>query len=217
MNKNKFIIITGVSVIMLIVIIIGISYAWFSTPILYGDGGSSVKVITSTCGGGVMESCLAFNPVTKTIEGYYDYQDNKSSNPACPKTITIPSTICGIDVEEIADGTQYTGVFASKSITSVTFAGGSKLKKIGDYAFYDNSISGKVTLPNTITSIGKLAFYQSNTLLTGIANTTGKSFTWCDGTTGILEIANCSPTGSSILNTITITGTYARTVNVTAS
>jgi len=216
MDQKKFVVLSIISIIMLIVIIIGMSFAWFATPILYGDAGSSVKIGTSTCGGGAMESCLAFNPITKTIEGYYDYQGNKSSNPACPKTITIPIKICGVDVEEIAGGNQFTGVFASKNITSVSFASGSKVKKIGSYAFYGNLLSS-ISIPSTVTSIGTMAFYQSNVSLTSIVNPTNNSFTWCNATTGILETANCSPLGSSITGTITITGTHAHVVNITSS
>lgn len=39
------------------------------------------------------ENCFAFNATTKTITNYYDYENNVSTNPVCPRDVVIPKKL----------------------------------------------------------------------------------------------------------------------------
>ena len=76
----------------------------------------------------------------------------------CGTDVIIPSTIEGLPVTRIADNneySEYSGVFQSKSITSVKFP--TTLEYIGTNAFYYNSLI-EVIIPDSVTIIGKNAF-----------------------------------------------------------
>ena len=76
---------------------------------------------------------------------------------------TLGDFVVPASVKEICDG-----AFASnKTVTSISFANGSALEKIGVGAFASCTLLSKVTLPNNKVEIGAMAFYQ-NTFLSEI-------------------------------------------------
>ena len=105
------------------------------------------------------ESCFVVSGTTEvTITGYYDYEDNLSTNSLCPKDIEIPNTIGGLPVTTIGDsafsGKQLAGVFIPDSV-----------KTIGNLAFYDNRITS-MTVPSGVESIGTQAFGAQSATMT---------------------------------------------------
>lgn len=69
-------------------------------------------------------------------------------------SLNIPATIQTIDY----------GAFRSSKLTSVTFAQGSQLKTVGDYAFSSTLISS-IAIPEGVTSIGGSCFFTCNNLV----------------------------------------------------
>ena len=95
------------------------------------------------------------------------------------KDIMIPDSLDGYKVKGIADGTEDSGVFYNKAMTSVILPLG--LEYIGTYAFSNNLLTS-VTIPNSVTLIEEEAF--SNNLLTGfvLPTLTVSGFVdWLDG------------------------------------
>ncbi|QQS27367.1 leucine-rich repeat protein [bacterium] len=84
------------------------------------------------------DSCFDYttNLGEVTITDYYDHEANNNSNPACTREVIIPSII-----------------------------GGNSVTSIGDYAFYDNQLTG-LAIPSSVTSIGYEAFFDNQ--LTGV-------------------------------------------------
>ena len=87
------------------------------------------------------DSCFAFNAGTGTITDYYDHEGNNSANPACPRSVDIPSTIGGVAVTSIGSY-----AFSFNQLTSLTIP--SSVTSIGGWAFAANSIRD-ITLPTT--------------------------------------------------------------------
>jgi hypothetical protein len=88
----------------------------------------------------------------------YDFAANAGGT-----NLTIPSTLNGQTVTAIADGTgdawsTMTGVFLNKSIKTVTLP--STITYIGKLAFAQNSITS-INFPNGLKTIGESAFYQN--------------------------------------------------------
>lgn len=100
-----------------------------------------------------VDHCFIFNPTTKTVTGYYDYQANNPAFPACPRDVVIPELVYGEEVEHIGEG-----AFANKSITSVVMP--DTVQSIGMSAFSDNQIAS-VTLSQSLETIGATAFRQN--------------------------------------------------------
>lgn len=97
------------------------------------------------------ERCFQFTEATGAISGYYNYEGNNTVNPACPKDVSIPNSINGVDVRTINDGS-----FSSKALMSIELP--TTLTHIGQGAFYGNRLDGELTIPETITYIGDSAF-----------------------------------------------------------
>ena len=98
-------------------------------------------------------SCFAFDSSTGTITNYYDYYGNDSSNSACPRSVTIPSSIAGVTVKKIGDS-----AFREKNITSVSFP--NTITTIGNYAFENNKLT-KVVIQEGVTSGGRYSFSEN--------------------------------------------------------
>lgn len=94
--------------------------------------------------------CFDFDISTRKIEGYYDYEDDDSNNPACPKDVVIPDEIDGVSVEIIEKW-----AFEEKQLTSLRI--GKNVITIGKGAFVNNQIKS-VIIPNSVTSIGDYSF-----------------------------------------------------------
>ncbi len=110
------------------------------------------------------------------INGYYSYENNNSSNPACPKEVNIPSTINGISVTSInAAAFQELGIEKIIIPNTVTYIGSNSfaynnienlvipnsVTYIGENAFQENNIA-KLTLSNSLITIGDSAFYWNS-------------------------------------------------------
>lgn len=96
------------------------------------------------------DACFAFDLGLKTIVDYYDYQNNNSSNPVCPRDVVIPSTINGVTVTYVGDE-----AFESKNLNYVKFP--TTIIEIGSNAFANNNISS-IDLSGSIKYISSLAF-----------------------------------------------------------
>lgn len=108
----------------------------------------------------------------KNSDGTDDKTKLISYGGANRSVVTVPKS-----VKEIGSN-----AFYANWIDSVIFPEG--LEKIGASAFYACSLSGSITLPSTVTSIGSSAFIKTtlyskyNEGITEIVNKTGKSFKW---------------------------------------
>ena len=71
----------------------------------------------------VVANAACFSVVGNAIKAYYNNEENNSSNPACPRSLEIPSVI-----------------------------GGSTITTIDNVAFYNKNMT-KIIIPNTVTSI----------------------------------------------------------------
>ncbi len=96
------------------------------------------------------ESCFAFISSTGTITSYYDYENEDSNNPACPREVVIPNTINEISVVSIGAWS-----FEGKHLTSATIGNG--VTSIGDGAFQNNELTSLI-IPNNVISIGEWVF-----------------------------------------------------------
>lgn len=72
---------------------------------------------------------------------------------------------CAFSEDDNNSALNYRGERA-KGITTLTFEAGSMLRIIEDYAFaaYENHLSGTITIPSTVTSIGNAVFYPEEPL-----------------------------------------------------
>ena len=70
--------------------------------------------------------------------------------------LAIPSSVTSIG--NYAFGPLTYGSTNTNMISSLSFASGSHLQTIGEYAFCDNAISGTVVIPSSVTTIGRNAF-----------------------------------------------------------
>lgn len=146
------------------------------------QGTCAVSAIATT------EACFGFNGGTGTISSYFDYEDNNTSNPACPRSVVIPSEISGMPVTAISffsfRDRQLTSVtipgsvesigmqaFFSNNITSVTFSSPSSLTTIQESAFEDNLITS-ISLPGSVTYIGEYAFTSNPAMTVSISTET---------------------------------------------
>jgi len=128
----------------------------------YAEDSCNLKNYTS-------KNCFAFED--GTITDYYDYENNDSSNPACPRDVVIPNTINGIAVTKIGDYAFRSDCYydfyngsneCSSAITSVQFP--NSLEEIGKYSFRYNLLSGILDLSNTnLKFIGGYAFAGDDT------------------------------------------------------
>jgi hypothetical protein len=85
-----------------------------------------------------------FDAGTGTISSYVGDKEN----------ITIPAAVNGIPVKAIGEKT----FERNQSIKTVTFAVGSQLETIGDYAFNECGNLESIDIPASVTSIGEVAF-----------------------------------------------------------
>ena len=112
--------------------------------------------------------CFAYTEIENGIEitDYYDYENNDSSNPACPRDVIIPDTIDGVAVTKIGDSAfraqcDYDddwNYVCINQITSVKLP--TSLESIGYNALHHNKLSGELDLSvlTSLTSIGEYAF-----------------------------------------------------------
>ena len=117
------------------------------------------------------ERCFEFDSSTGTITGYYDYEGNNSSNPACSRDVIIPSVISGVPVTTI-------GFYsfslspdpheeAENPLISVIIP--DSVTTIEDSAFYNNKIT-TVTIPDSVTYIGAHTFRDNLLTVVTIPN-----------------------------------------------
>jgi len=100
----------------------------------YVDGDCELLLLTS-------ESCFRFE--NGIIRSYYQYENNDSNNPECPRDVVIPNKINGIEVTTIGGR-----AFQWSFITSVKFP--DTIHTIEEYAFAENTIKGELDLSNLV-------------------------------------------------------------------
>ena len=91
------------------------------------------------------------NATSLTAIGSYAFTYNQLSG-----TLTIPSS-----VTSIGNGAFF-GSSNGNQISTLDLNNATSLETIGDYAFYNNQISGTITIPSSVTSIGARAFYVNH-------------------------------------------------------
>lgn len=114
------------------------------------------KVISLTLALLVCISLCVMNVSALEAEGFiYTEDDGKAvitGYEGSDTDLTIPATLGGLKVEEIADKAFY----QNHDITSVTIENG--IEEIGEKAFYNCTGLTKVTIPDSVTDIGNSAF-----------------------------------------------------------
>lgn len=76
-----------------------------------------------------------------------------------PNSITIPNT-----VKTIGASGAYWGDHGFQGIDNIIFETGSTLEKIGEHCFSGNTYMTSINIPDSVTSIGNMAFYQCSGL-----------------------------------------------------
>ena len=104
------------------------------------------------------DNCFFFESATGSIIYYYDNEDGDPANPACPKDVDIPREIGGYPV---ADITLFS--FEYEGLTSVTIP--DTVTSIGRQAFSSNKLTS-VTIPGSVQTIGNDAF--ANNLISSL-------------------------------------------------
>lgn len=96
------------------------------------------------------DNCFVFDQRNGRIDGYYNNEGNDTNNPACPKSIAIPSKIGRVEVTAIAFA-----AFNQKGLTTVIIP--PTVTTIGLNAFFWNELI-EVEIPSSVETIGAGAF-----------------------------------------------------------
>lgn len=111
--------------------------------------------------------------------------------------LEIPGSINGVDVTSIGDNAFKSSNYANCKITYLDISKCTKLKSIGEWAFYNNtSMEGTVVLPDTLTTISNYAFYQcskiSGSLMipNSVTSIGTYAFSGCSSMKGSLSLSN---------------------------
>ena len=101
------------------------------------------------------DACFVYttDSTSATITGYKCYAGNTFGMPTITDLV-IPNKLGGKTVELIADGTSSSPIFSG--LTSVVLP--NTLKIIGAYAFLGNNLTGTLTIPASVVTIGNFAF-----------------------------------------------------------
>ena len=163
--NNKGMVISGV---LYSILILFIALVFGVLALLSSSNYTFAKVKTDVLNelnGSSSDFCYEFDYSTGTILNYYGEVNG------CGNKVVIPETIDGVPVQTISSGAFYNkgiervdlsnairlktikggtkateGAFANNKITTVVFGDNSFLEEIGAYAFYNNSITGELTL-----------------------------------------------------------------------
>lgn len=112
------------------------------------------------------ESCFAYitGPAEVAITDYYGFEGGILTNPACPRTVDIPSTLGGVPVKEIS-----ARAFEAKSLAGVTIP--TTVGAIRSYAFAGNLLTA-VDIPSSVQIIGSGAFINNQISALDITSST---------------------------------------------
>ena len=119
---------------------------------------------------------------------------------------TIPSSINGVTITGIADSSNYTSLPGFTKLSgSLTIPMG--ITNIGNYAFQGTHLTS-VTIPGTVASIGRWAFYNctgltSVTLSSGLTNIGDYAFYGCSGLTSVTIPATITSFGCQVFQSCT--------------
>lgn len=172
--------------------------------------GAGNVTITATCVGKnpdmTSPATATFSFYVKGIADNYQYKiDNGTITIekylGSDTNIVIPSTINGMPVKSIGS---YAFAFSNnaKSITSVTIPYG--VTQISDYAFNACTALSKVSIPSTVKTIGKRAFWStaliSVTIPNGVISIGNEAFSKCASLTSVSLPASLTSVGANAFN-----------------
>jgi uncharacterized repeat protein (TIGR02543 family) len=146
--------------------------------------------------------------VACSLGGNFTIEDNVvTANAACRGNVPIPASVTNIGDR----------AFSNSTLTNVTFATGSKLATIGDYAFYEVRALTAITIPASVTFIGGHAFRRSGlTAITIPENVTNIGAHAFDGT-GVTNVTFAAGSQLTSIGFSAFFGTRASTIIIPAS
>ena len=147
---------------------------------------------------------------TSNVESYFNFKDGVIVGfniGVDVEEIEIPVQINGVDVTEIGEN-----AFKARQVKKLTFAEGSKVKKISKSAFSENPIQGSIQFPSSLEIIEDYAFSGCDGISTiefkGLKETGKNSFLNCTSlesvtfNEGFEKIGDCSFMNCSNLQSV---------------
>ena len=156
----------------------------------FGNGLSPKAHITSSATGFPPDG-QSWNGLTVSAERCYIITDGVvSDGSSCAGDVVIPAGVTSI-ADYAFTSTDDSGLAGATSLETVSFAEGSLLSSIGDFAFYGASSLTSVVVPAGVISIGDYAFAGASSLTSVVIPA------------GVTSIGDYTFTGASALESVT--------------